>query len=143
MKIKKISENTYAVLLVKGENILESLLTFHKEIANYNLCKISAIGAITNAKIGYAYLEDEVIKYNWQTYTEEYELITLDGNITMRDNESAVHIHTSISDENNRVIAGHLDNATVSIVCEMFIIIYDYKMDRKFNDKAGLKAWDI
>lgn len=142
MKIKKLNNNEYAVLMKKGDNLIDCLNLFHKEVKN-KFCKFSAIGAITDVSLGYAYLENNKICYNNIEYKEEYELLSLEGNISLRDNKTAIHAHATLSDLNNNCIGGHLNYATVSIVCEMFVTVYDEEVNRVFDDSIGIAVLDI
>ncbi len=143
MKVNNIGNNTFLVLLKKGDNLMSSLKDFHKNYANNNLCEFRAIGAIDNFELGYAYLENNIIQYNNVKYTDEYELLSLLGNISLRDNDTVIHAHASLSDKDNNCIGGHLNYATVSIVCEIFITVYEVKCNRVFDEKVGIAVLDI
>lgn len=142
MKIKQLTNNDYVVLLKKGDNLIECLTKFHN-VVNNKLCKISAIGALSDVSLGYAYLENGEIQYNNIEYKEEYELLSLEGNMSLRDNKTAIHLHATLSDSNNNCVGGHLNYATVSIVCEMFITIYDTVVNREFDKEVGIAVLDI
>lgn len=142
MKIKQLTNNEYVVLLKKGDNLIENLIEFHKQVGN-KFCKVNAIGALTDISLGYAYLENGEIQYNNVVYTEEFELLSLDGNISMRDGNTAIHLHASLSDSENKCIGGHINYATVSIVCEMFISVYDVNVNRTFDKEVGIAVLDI
>ncbi|MFI3252268.1 MAG: PPC domain-containing DNA-binding protein [bacterium] len=142
MKIKQLTDNDYVVLLKKGDNLITALTNFHNQVDN-KFCKINAIGAVTDISLGYAYLEDNEIKYNNIEYKEEYELLSLDGNMSLRDNKTAIHLHASLSDKNNNCIGGHVNYATISIVCEMFITVYNTKISREFDKEVGIAVLDI
>ncbi len=143
MKISNISENNYLVLLKKGDNLLDSIKEFFEKYANNNLCEFRAIGAIDNFSLGYAYLEDGVIQYNNVEYKEEYELLSLMGNISLRENECAIHAHATLSDSLNNCIGGHLNYGTVSIVCEMFITVHNKVANRVFDKDVGIAVLDV
>ncbi len=138
MNVSKISNSNYLVLLKKGDNLLDSIKEFYNKYALNKLCEFRAIGAIDNFSLGYAYLEDGIIQYNNVEYKEEYELLSLLGNISIRDNDVAIHAHASLSDKNNACIGGHLNYGTVSIVCEMFITVYDIEATREFDKEVGI-----
>ncbi len=143
MKVNSIGNNTYLVLLKKGDNLLDSLKVFHKEYASNNLCEFKAIGAIDKFELGYAYLEDGVIKYNNVYYKDEYELLSLMGNISIRDNDTAIHAHATLSDKDNVCVGGHLNYGTVSIVCEIFITVYDVNCERTFDKEVGIAVLNV
>ncbi len=143
MKVNNIGNNTYLVLLKKGDNLLDSLKEFHNKFANNKFCEFRAIGAIDKFELGYAYLEEGVIQYNNVYYEDEYELLSLLGNISLRDGQTAIHAHASLSDKDNKCIGGHLNYGTVSIVIECFITVYDKEATRKFDKEVGIAVLDI
>ncbi|MFI3329056.1 MAG: PPC domain-containing DNA-binding protein [bacterium] len=143
MKVNNIGNNTYLVLLKKGDNLLECLKEFHLKYANNKLCEFRAIGAIDNFELGYAYLEEGVIQYNNVHYDDEYELLSLLGNISLRDGQTAIHAHASLSDKDNKCVGGHLNYATVSIVLECFITVYDKEANRIFDKEVGIAVLDV
>ena len=47
------------------------------------------------------------------------------------------------ADGNNNVVGGHLNKATVSATCEMFIHVIDGEVNRKFSDEIGLNLFEF
>ena len=71
----------------------------------------------------------------------EYELTSLIGNITKKDNKYYSHTHITFSDIDYNVFGGHLFDAKISAAGE-FIIYPDKKeVNRKLNPKIGLSFW--
>ena len=77
-------ENIYVVRLEKDENIVESLKKFAKE-NNIKAAMVNGIGAVTDTKIGIYDIESK--KYNETIFNDNYEITSLTGNITTKDNE--------------------------------------------------------
>ena len=82
MEFKKIN-NTWILRIDKGEKIIDSIKKFSK-INKIKLASISAIGAATNIRIGYFNLETKV--YNETVFNKKYEITSLIGNLTTKDN---------------------------------------------------------
>lgn len=61
------------------------------------------------------------------------------GNIALVDNKPFLHIHTSISDENNQTFSGHLEYATVAVTLELRITTYQESTSRLFEEAVGLR----
>lgn len=143
MKVNSLGNNTFLVLLKKGDDLLDSLKEFHKEYANNKFCEFRAIGAIDKFELGYAYLENGVIQYNNVYYNDEYELLSLLGNISLRDGQTAIHAHASLSDKDNVCVGGHLNYGKVSIVLECFVTVYDKECSRIFDNEVGIAVLNV
>ena len=51
------------------------------------------------------------------------------------------HIHMSASDETGRTLGGHLNEARISAICQMFIYIIDGIVDRYKDEQTGLNLF--
>jgi uncharacterized protein len=105
------------------------------------LGKIEAIGAVSRAEVGY-YDQNEYM-YEVKTFDEHLEIISLLGNISIRDGKPVIHAHISLSDENGKAIGGHLVNGTMVFACEAIITVYksDKKLIRGVDENTKLPLW--
>lgn len=69
-----------------------------------------------------------------------YELISLMGNVSVKDCVPFVHVHVALGDEDGRVYGGHLVEAKV-FVAEVFVQELDVDLRRK-RQAGGLYLWD-
>jgi hypothetical protein len=60
--------------------------------------------------------------YEHSTYSEPHEVLSLSGNVSLKDGKPFVHIHTSLAGRDNRVIGGHLFSGIVCNTVELFIL---------------------
>ena len=79
-------------------------------------------------------------KNNWK---DEFELASIMGNITTKENSPFIHIHATISDEECNAFAGHLFTATTAVTCEIILNISDKPIIRKECSEVGLYLWDF
>ena len=126
--------------LCKGENIFDSI---YKLIDKEQIVSgwINGIGAIENITIG-AY------DLNNKTYIKKdldgvYELTSLMGNITLKDDSPFMHIHVSLSDHNCKALGGHLFDANISIAGEFIINTFSDHIKRTYNEQIGLHLMDF
>ncbi|MGQ4891216.1 MAG: PPC domain-containing DNA-binding protein [Candidatus Njordarchaeia archaeon] len=127
MKIYE-ENNTVVIVLEKGEKIIESL----KKIGeNLNLIgNFTGIGAVAWATLGFG--DPKTGKYITKTFSDEYELLALTGNITVdTTGERVVHAHIILGEKNFNVIGGHLVEGEVSITAEIFFNRIKTKIKRK------------
>jgi len=125
----------YAVKLVKGENVLESLCEFigKRRIGGGF---ITGIGAVEDVILGYFDRERE--KYVQKRYPGVYELINLTGNIAYLDKKPFVHAHATISDRKMCPHAGHLFSGIIAVTGEFHIAMTGRRFVRKLDRKIGL-----
>ena len=69
------------------------------------------------------------------------ELVSCQGNVTLKDGRPFVHAHVTISDHSMRTRGGHLFEATVSAVGEFFLRRVDSSVHRKLDEDIGLPTW--
>ncbi|MCF7790906.1 MAG: DNA-binding protein [Victivallales bacterium] len=108
---------------------------------NINLGKIEAIGAVSKATVGY-YNQDS-FKYQYETLNKHLEIISLIGNISLKDNKPVIHAHITLADENEKAYGGHLAPGTVVFACEVVITVFDSeeKLERGLDKNTKLPLW--
>ena len=124
----------------KGEEIMASIISFCHE-NNIRNGTITAIGAAKNLKLGYYDILSG--KYICEDFEDEYEITSLNGNISLLDGNPFPHIHIQISGRDFKCIGGHLFSAIVSITCEFIIESFDSGFSRKADTETGLNLIDF
>lgn len=139
MRYRKI-QSTYVIRLEKSERIIERLLEFcekEKVGAGY----FSGLGAVSEAELGYFNLGKK--EYSWQKLSGQYEITSLQGNISEMSGKSYIHAHIVIGDSRFSSWTGHLKEAVVSPTCEIFLTKLDTAISRKKDEKTSLNLLDI
>ena len=139
MKYNKVDDKIF-VSIDKGELVNQSLLNV-AEKEGLNSGWVNGLGAISNIEIGYWDIEEKI--YVKKTFDEDYELLSLIGNVSLVDNKPFIHTHISFSDTKFKVFGGHLFDAEVIAAAEFCIFMSDYHLHRKLNCNIGLNLWDI
>lgn len=115
----RASGHTYRVNMVKGDEIITGLMEFAEKhhIKNGHF---SGLGAIDKATFRWS---DPVNKTNRKTeVNEEAEVVSLVGSIaTDKDGNVGVHVHSVVALGDGTTRGGHLMNARVSIIAEIFV----------------------
>ncbi len=132
--MKKINNNTYLLILSKGDLVMEKLKEFHKDVG-YNFCKLEAIGALKNVELGYAHITNSGVNYEYKVFEDDYELLSFNGSISLLNDQSLPHIHLAIADKNFATYGGHLKEAEVAVTFELIITVYDEKINRSLNNE--------
>ena len=139
MKYKK-RKNIIYICIDRGEFINEQLTNVAVQ-ENINTGWINGIGAIYDLEIGYFDISNK--KYQRKTFKGEYELVSLIGNITIKNNSQFVHTHISFSDTDFHLYGGHLFDAKISAAGEFIIHIDEVNISRSLNSTIGLELWNI
>ncbi len=139
MKFKKIG-STYLIRLEKDERIIERLS---------GLCEKEKIkggyffglGALSELELGHFNLATQ--KYSSKKFSGEYEVVSLNGNVSSLDGRIYIHAHIVVGDSEFQSWSGHLKEATVSATCEIYLIKLDEDVRRKRDEKTGLNLLDV
>ncbi|HII61339.1 PPC domain-containing DNA-binding protein [Pyrococcus horikoshii] len=129
---------TYLFRVPEGEELLTYIKNFCKK-EGIETAIINGIGTLKNPKIGY-FLEEKK-EYKVIPLKGSYELISLIGNVSLKDGEPFVHAHVSLGNEEGIVFGGHLVEGEV-FVAEIFLQeLKGEKIERK-PTKYGLALWE-
>ncbi|ASA77724.1 PPC domain-containing DNA-binding protein [Thermococcus sp. 5-4] len=132
----------------RGRNFLfripegEELLKFINEFAKKNnvlIGTVSAIGSLKNPKIGY--FDEDAGEYKVIELTGTYELVSLAGNISVKDGEPFAHIHVALGDSDGMLYGGHLVEGEV-FVAEVFMQELLGELLERKPQENGLALWD-
>ena len=137
MKYRKVGEKIF-ISLQTGDLINKSLteISVKENISN---AWINGIGAIDSVEVGYMDVVNK--KYQKRNFNDNYELISLIGNISIKDGVPFVHTHITFSDTEYKVFGGHLFDAKITATGEIILTVADSRIDRQFNENVGIHTW--
>jgi hypothetical protein len=143
MQWKQIEEKpkVFALIFQTGDEILDELKKFARErrVAGSSF---KAIGALSFAKLGW---------FNWETkwyetasvLNEQVELLSMIGDIALKDGESQVHAHCIVGRRDGTAHGGHLIEAHVRPTCELILTENPTHLEKKFDPESGLALIQI
>ena len=134
MQYKQVGKDHF-IYIEKNEKVMDTLTRFciDKGISN---AKVSGIGAVKETEIGaYDTIKKEYIR---KEYSDILELVSFEGNITLKDGSPFPHAHVVLSDHNMSTAGGHLFETTVAAVGEFFLMEFDNDAYRELNEDVGL-----
>ena len=134
----RFDEDRILLTLSQGELINKTFENFTKE-HRIAFAWLNGIGAMQDPEIGYYSLESK--SYHKKIFNGDYELISLIGNITIKDGECFSHTHITFSDTNYQVLGGHLFDAKITAAGEFIMIPGKKEITRKINSNIGLALW--
>ncbi len=109
-----------------GEQFPETLADWCEKEKVEAAAIVAGIGMLENIRIG---------RYNGKEYATEKvqpssEILSLQGNVSMKEGKPFVHLHVSFADEDMSARGGHLFNGTVSMTIELVMLELSTKFVR-------------
>ena len=135
----KRDNNKIYLSIYKDEYVNYSLLEVCKE-NNIKFAWINGIGAIMDPEVGYFDIRTK--DYNKKIFKGDFELTSLIGNLTYKEEVPLIHSHITFSDDEFHTFGGHLFDCKISAAGEFLITIGEQKISRTYNDNIGLFLWD-
>src|SRR5690606_4470388 len=134
MKAKRTAQG-WVVVVDKGEKLVESLTAF---VAEHRIPsgQVTGVGALTRCRLGFYHCDAR--KYDERRFEDEYELLSLVGNVSWLGDQPVVHVHVTLGDTEFRVFGGHLFEAEVAVTAEVQILVFDERVERAWNEAIGL-----
>ncbi|HEX9750623.1 MAG TPA: PPC domain-containing DNA-binding protein [candidate division Zixibacteria bacterium] len=130
----------YVIRLKKGEEIHASLTRFMKAM-DIGAGSVTGLGAVTKVALGYFHADTR--EYDRFEYNDEYELVSLTGNLSYDDGNPRLHAHVVISGPDMKAISGHLFEASIAVTGEFYLTFVDQRIDRVYDDETGLKLLNL
>ncbi|MBI2415575.1 MAG: DUF296 domain-containing protein [Candidatus Kerfeldbacteria bacterium] len=131
-----LSNNTYLLRLLPGEELIESLTQFCKDHAITG-GSITGLGGTTNATLHY--FNSQTKQYQERYCTGQFfEVVNITGNISVEK----LHIHVTIGDHTFQAWAGHCGQLVADPTLEIFMTPFP-ETHRRFDDASGLQLLDL
>lgn len=135
-KLLEQQPKTYVLIFDTGDELASGLKQF---AADQKLAGSSfkAIGAFSSVKLGW---------FNWQTkkyqtaveLNEQVELLSLIGDIAVKDGKPQVHAHVVIGRSDGTAHGGHLLEARVRPTCELILTESPVHLQKQLDPDSGL-----
>ena len=125
----------FALRLKPDKDLRQSLKTFATEQNIKAGFIITAIGSIKQATIRFANQSVSTV------LSDKFEILSLNGTLAT----SGIHLHISISDQEGKVIGGHLDNGCIIYTTAEIVIgaSEDFTFIRTVDQETGYKELEI
>jgi uncharacterized protein len=143
MRWKQIEDEpkTFALVFETGDEIASVLQQFASG-QRLGGSSFKAIGALSHAKLGW---------FNWETkkydeacvLDEQVELLSLIGDIALRDGEPQVHAHMVVGGSDGTAYGGHLLEALVRPTCELILTESPIHLQKKLDPGSGIALIQI
>lgn len=137
-------DDKLVIRLKKGDRLVESIREI-LEKENIKSGFITGIGATDDLQVGL--FDPNTKEYKLKSYKEDLEITHLTGNISNKDGKLYTHFHITCGRAKSNdsegslagdAIAGHLNEAVISLTAEIFVTIIDGEINRIYDEDLGL-----
>lgn len=135
MELLSKSESFYILRLDPGEELRSEVEKFSEE-HEINAAWVNALGSSKELELAYYNLGEK--EYGTKKFSENLEIVSVVGNIALKEDKPFVHIHGTFSNPEMKVIGGHINRCVISATCEVSIWPAEGAMGRKYEDFTGL-----
>ena len=97
---------------------------------------ITGIGAVESVTCGYYELGTK--EYHFTDYNEMVEVVSMTGNVALKDGKPFLHVHAVFTGEDNKAFGGHVKEMRVGVVLEVVLTPLDSKIERELDEEIGL-----
>lgn len=125
----------YIAVAETGEEIMSELtkLCVEEELDG---AALSGLGAVEDIKLGL--YNPKTKSYDTRSFETTSEMVSFNGNISIRNNELFLHAHAAFADENFQMFGGHLFSATVVATAEFVITPLGVLGEREHSENIGI-----
>lgn len=99
------------------------------------------LGAVKNVSLGYFDVEKK--EYKEKSFEQDFELTSMVGDVAFSGDKIIVHAHVTLAGEDFKVVAGHLNKATVTATTEIVFNPIEGKLSKKIDPITGLNLMDL
>jgi hypothetical protein len=137
MRFKRVAETpvTYALIFETGDEIASGLKAFAKE-QGLKDSSFKAIGALSSVKVGWFDWEEKKYKTAVEL-KEQVELLSLIGDVAVKDGEPQVHAHLVVGRRDGTAHGGHLLEARVRPTCELILTESPEELRKEIDPESG------
>jgi len=138
MNFRKIDESPQTFILVfeTGDELAEGLLRFARE-QKLSAASFKAIGALSSVRLGWFSWESKRYEPS-VTLDEQIELVSLIGDVALKDGEPVVHAHVVIGKKDGTAHGGHLLQARIRPTCEIVLTESPAHHQKIIDPESGL-----
>jgi uncharacterized protein len=126
--------------LEKGADLYNSIMRIAGE-HDIRMGRVTGMGAVQRSTV--AYYDQKTMKYCNIAFDGPMEIVSLYGNISLKDGNAFTHVHVVLADEKGNGKGGHLlPGETPVFACELTIEELDGPdLAREADKETGLTLW--
>ena len=138
MKSRQIDQSpkTFILVFETGDELAKGLLAF-AENEQLSAASFKAVGALSSVRLGWLSWESK--KYEPSVaLDEQVELLSLVGDVALRDGKPVVHAHAVIGKKDGTAHGGHLLEAHIRPTCEVVLTESPTQLQKFIDPESGV-----
>jgi predicted DNA-binding protein with PD1-like motif len=144
VKTKLVNDNgglrTFVLVLDKDDEAVEQITAFAKE-NDVTGAGLTAVGAAKAVTLGY--FDPEITDYRFTDVSEQLEVISLVGDIALKDDAPTLHAHLVLGRKDSSAIGGHLKKLVVWPTLEVVLTEAPAALRKRVDPETGLALIDL
>lgn len=133
-------QKTFILVFDRGDEVVGELTTFART-RQLSASHFTALGAFRKATLGY--FEPDRRDYEKIEIDEQVEVLSLVGDIALKDGEPKVHAHVVVGKRDGTAHGGHLVQAWVWPTLELILTESPKHLRRRSDEATGLALIDL
>lgn len=143
MKFKQVDQSpkTFVLVFETGDELAGGLSRFAQE-QRLSAASFTAIGGLSSVRLAW---------FSWELKTyepavaldEQVELLSLIGNVALKDGEPMVHAHAVIGRRDGTAHGGHLLEAYIRPTCEVVLTESPAMLHKAVDPESGLALFRL
>lgn len=126
---------TFALVFDLGDEVMRGLTEFARR-ERLRGSRLTATGALPDAVVGLFDWEKEA--YQRRVIREQAEVLSLVGNVIVKDGDPKVHAHIVLGKADATAPGGHLIEGHVRPTLEVVVVESPGQLQRKTDERTGL-----
>ena len=126
--------------LESGEHVAQTLVAW-LSAEKIGYATMTGLGAVRSATFSYWNAESQ--QYETHELQEQLEVVSLIGNVTIRDGAPFAHIHLSLGRRDLSVVGGHFNDAVVHPTLEIWLQPENDTIHRALDESCGLYVMQL
>ncbi|MGA2664860.1 MAG: PPC domain-containing DNA-binding protein [Nitrososphaerales archaeon] len=138
MNFRQINQSpkTFVLVFQTGDELAEGLSRFAED-QRLSAASLTAVGALSSVRL--AYFDWDNKRYEPSvTLEEQVELLSLLGDIALKDDEPVVHAHVVVGKRDGTAHGGHLVEACVRPTCEVMVTESPARLQKFVDPQSGI-----
>jgi predicted DNA-binding protein with PD1-like motif len=99
------------------------------------------LGAVSGATV--SYWNAQTRHYEAHVLDEQMEVVSLIGNVTLKEGNPFLHIHVTLGRHDLSVVGGHLNDLTVQPNLELWLRPESDSISRRLDEACGLYVMQL
>jgi predicted DNA-binding protein with PD1-like motif len=120
---------------LSGESFVAPTLAWLKR-EGIGYATMTGLGAVSGATV--SYWNSQTKQYEQHELAEQMEVVSLVGNVTLREGQPFVHAHVSLGRQDLSLIGGHMNDLSVHPTLEIWLRPELTAVERTLDESCGL-----